>query len=128
MRNTVLNQITLCADGSIGIQLLKQVVDNGEVLFSEPHRTVVDCFGDVAEQVAAVNAHLASMGYPAVPDEGVQRIEALRVIQNKSPDVQAKMAEVKAAREEAVAVAERVKAESSSAEELLSTTALSTRA
>lgn len=105
MRNIVLNQITLCADGSIGIQLLKQVIDNGEVLFSEPHRTVVDCFGDVTEQVAAVNEHLASMGYPAVPDEGVQRIEALRVVQNMSPVVKARMAEVKAEREQEEAAA-----------------------
>lgn len=63
MKQTVLDQITLCADGSIGIRWLKQVVEDGEVLFSEPHRTAVDIDGDVAESLAAVNLHLASIGY-----------------------------------------------------------------
>lgn len=100
MRNIVLNQVTLCADGSIGIQLLKQIVDNGEVLFSEPHRTMVDCFGDVGEQITAVNLHLIQMGYPPMPDEGVARIQALRDVQSKSPVVKARMEEVRIKREE----------------------------
>lgn len=69
-KQIVLDQITLCADGSIGIRWLKQVTDpdTGEVLFSEPHRGMVDIDGDLDESLAAVNLHLASMGY--MPPKG----------------------------------------------------------
>lgn len=99
MRNVILNQITLCADGSVGVQLMKQIIDDGEVIFQEPHRTVVDCFGDVEAQMAAVNAHLAKMGFPAVSVEGVERIAALRTVQIASPVVMEKMEEVRVERE-----------------------------
>lgn len=68
MKILVLNQITLCADGSIGIQWLKQVLDpdTGEILFSEPHRTAVDFDGDADLQIDEVSKGLQAMGYGAV--------------------------------------------------------------
>lgn len=63
-RQLLLNQITLCADGSLGIQWLKQVTENGEILVLEPHRTVIDIDqGDSNAQFDAVFAQLDALGY-----------------------------------------------------------------
>jgi hypothetical protein len=63
-RNVILNQITLCADGSIGLQWYKQVTDDdGTVAHSEPHRSVVDFDGDINAQMDAVFAHLDAMKF-----------------------------------------------------------------
>lgn len=82
MKDYVLNQMTLCADGSIGIQWLKRVVDDatGEVLFAEPHRTVVDFDGDVDAQIAGAVDHLNRMGYRVSPDEASRQSGLLRKI------------------------------------------------
>lgn len=101
MREIKLDQITFCADGSVGIRLLKQFVDNGEVLFSEPHRTVVEPLGDVAEQVAVVNAHLAGMSFPAIPSSALKLVEDLRAIHLEDDAVKARVAEIRIARDKA---------------------------
>lgn len=101
MREIKLDQITFCADGSVGIRLLKQFVDNGEVLFSEPHRTVVEPLGDVSEQVAVVNAHLAGMGFPALPVTAQKLVEDLRAIHLEDDTVKARVAEMRTARDKA---------------------------
>ncbi|MBZ9759348.1 hypothetical protein LB553_00390 [Mesorhizobium sp. CA8] len=66
-KTAVLDQTTLCADGSIDIKFLKVITDDGgNVLFSKPHRTAVDALGSVDDQIAAVNIHLAELGFPPV--------------------------------------------------------------
>lgn len=63
-KNLVLNQVTLCADGSIGLQWLKQIIDDdGSVIFNEPHRSIVDFDGDANAQLDAVFAHLDQMKF-----------------------------------------------------------------
>lgn len=48
----------------------KQILaDNGAVMSSDYHRTVIDADVDPVVQMAAVNAHLQTMGYPAVKSE-----------------------------------------------------------
>lgn len=115
MRTVDLDQITLCADGSIGLRFLKQVVEGDEVLMSEPHRTVIDPLGDVATQIAAVDEHLKVMGYPGAPVDAVERIDALKVVHRDHPEVagrvqaiaKARVAEAKARKQtDAVAQAE----------------------
>lgn len=90
-RQIVLNQVTLCADGSVGIQWLKQFVDDttGEVLFSEPHRSIVPFDGDVDDQVSAVRDHLAAMGYPAVPDAQLEVIRQVHAVGLATPTIEA---------------------------------------
>jgi hypothetical protein len=90
-KHLVLNQITLCADGSIGLQWLKQVIDpdTGMVLFSEPHRSVVDFDGDVDQQVQAVSNHLQQMGYPVAPEKHKALIKKIDGIARKDTDISA---------------------------------------
>lgn len=64
-KQLILDQVTLCGDGSIGIRWLKQIIDpdNGELLLSEPHRTTVDLDGSAKEQINVVAQSLAKIGY-----------------------------------------------------------------
>jgi hypothetical protein len=58
--------------GNVGVRMRKQVVaDNGAVIASEYHRTMIDAAGDPATQISLVNAHLATLGYPSVKAEDV---------------------------------------------------------
>lgn len=54
--------------GTIEIQLYKEVVDGGKVLFSEPHRTTIAPGADVEQQMGEVNRHLVEMGMAPVTD------------------------------------------------------------
>ena len=58
MKRVVLNQITLCADGSIGLQWLKGAARprQGGAL-SEPHRSAMAFDGDADGQIGAVCDH-----------------------------------------------------------------------
>lgn len=92
LKNLILNQITLCADGSIGIQWLKQVLDpdTGEVLSSEPHRSVVDFDGDVDAQVDAVKADLDARGYRMVGNKMKQLIKKIDAIGKADAEITAR--------------------------------------
>lgn len=74
-KRTVLDRIEIEADGTVFLRLLKQIVD-GEVLRSEPHRSVVYPSVSVSDQIAAVNAHLAQMGWPEIPADDIRRLES----------------------------------------------------
>ena len=64
--------------GNVAVRMLKQIVDDsGRVLASEYHRTSIAPHADPAGQMAAVNAHLDTMGYPPVPDESVEQVTAI---------------------------------------------------
>ena len=82
MRKLILSKTTLCGDGSIEIQWMKQVLDpeTGEVLFSEPHRTAVDLEGDIDTQMAAVSADMIRRGYGDVPSSHIARLKKLDAI------------------------------------------------
>ncbi|MBT1154379.1 hypothetical protein J1C56_02110 [Aminobacter anthyllidis] len=96
---TVLNQITLCADGSIGLQLLKQVInDDGTVFFSEPHRSVVDPDMEPGNQMVAVNEHLAEMGYPPLPADMLGHVEKMKTAHRKYAPITARVETFKAQR------------------------------
>jgi hypothetical protein len=60
---TILDQIEIRGNGTVQIRLLKQIVNGGAVLHSEPHRTSLEPHGDAAVQFAAVDAHLKSLGF-----------------------------------------------------------------
>lgn len=95
-KRTVLNQITLCADGSIGLQLMKQVVeDDGTVFFSEPHRSVVDPDVEPGNLMIAVNEHLAEMGYPPLPADMLGHVEKMKAAHRKYGPVAARLAAFK---------------------------------
>ncbi len=77
-QQVVLDQIEITRTGRVQVRLSKQVVLNGRVLLSEPHRVAMDPGADVAATMATVNAHLASMEtpWPAVSDKDIASIAA----------------------------------------------------
>ena len=65
-KRSVLNQITQCADGSIHLRFLKQVVDDdGAVIASVPHRAVVHPKQD-PEKVMAFNCERLELKHAPV--------------------------------------------------------------
>lgn len=108
-KEVLLDQVTLCADGSIGIKLNKRIIDDdGSVFFTEPHRTSVDVLGEVSDQIALVNAHLNGLGFPAVPDAALAKISALTNLHRADPAVQDRRETTRLIRE---ALAEQAAAE-----------------
>ncbi|MER9164410.1 hypothetical protein [Mesorhizobium sp. M0715] len=98
-KEILLDQVTLCADGSVGIKLFKRVLnDDGSVLFSEPHRTSVDVLVEVNDQVALVNSHLEQMGFPHVPDSATAMVTKLVKLHRADPAVKARRELVKSNR------------------------------
>lgn len=77
---TILDRIEIeLQTGNITLRLLKQVAnDDGTVLASDYHRTSIASDADPGVHLAAVNAHLMKMGYPALSEEDANRIDAAR--------------------------------------------------
>jgi hypothetical protein len=76
-KKTVFSQVECTKDGTTQIRFEKQIVDNGNVIAMEYHRTVLDPGVNLAEQLALVNTHLATMGYPPAPADVVARVQAI---------------------------------------------------
>jgi hypothetical protein len=77
---TVMDSIEPDANGNVMFRLRKDVLDDkGAVVSSGFHRSAIGPTTDIADQVAAVNAHLATMGYPPISGEDVAAIEACAV-------------------------------------------------
>jgi hypothetical protein len=63
--------------GNVGVRIKKQVVaDNGTVLSSDYHRTMIEPGGDLVKQMDAVNAHLVTMGYAAITSEDMSALSS----------------------------------------------------
>lgn len=97
-RRTVLDRIEIDGSGSIFLRLLKQIVDGDAVYSSEPHRTVIEPTTAVADQVAAVNAHLEQLGFPPISAGDVERAEAFARIARTPEVVKAFLAKQEAER------------------------------
>ena len=76
---TILDRIEIEPQtGNVTIRMLKQIADaGGKVLASEYHRTSIGPQTDPSSHMDAVNAHLATMGYPALSDEDVAHIKTI---------------------------------------------------
>lgn len=68
---TVVDLITIEPQtGNVGVRMRKEIRDDsGSLMTFEYHRTMIAPDTDVALQMAAVNAHLVKMSYPAVKTE-----------------------------------------------------------
>ena len=79
LKRTVIDQIEITRDGTIQLRMAKAVVDDdGTVLSSGWHRTIVPPDGDVDLQMQAVNSHLVmGLGYPAVAAADIERVKAI---------------------------------------------------
>lgn len=73
-KRTLVDQIEVTRDGTLQIRLVCQVVDGATVLVSHYHRTVLEPGVALADQIAAVNAHLANMARAPVTPAEVARI------------------------------------------------------
>lgn len=76
-KQTIVDQIEIRRDGTMQVRFAVQVVEDGNVLSSDWHRTAFDPSTDVDQQMAAVNAHLESMGRAAVEDAEIDRVRVL---------------------------------------------------
>lgn len=86
MKQLILNQITICADGSIGLQW-KKFSSDGDELGS--HRTVIDFDGTVDQQVGAVIAQTTSDGYQVIGADQIELIEAMQALAHADPRIAA---------------------------------------
>lgn len=73
-KRITVNQIEIVAAGVLQMRLGKIIADGDKVFNSEWHRTSFEVGGDIPAQIAAVNAHLAEMGWPAMPADAVDTI------------------------------------------------------
>jgi hypothetical protein len=73
---TVLDRIEIEPQtGNVSLRMLKRIADDsGKVLASDYHRTSIPSNTDLDIHMAAVNAHLVSMGYPALSEADTQQI------------------------------------------------------
>ena len=74
-KEVVVDQIEITASDIIQVRFRKNLVEDGKVLSSEYHRTSLEPRVELADQMAAVNAHLKQTGWVAVKD--TSRIEAI---------------------------------------------------
>lgn len=72
-RKTVIDQIEIRRDGSTQIRFGLLLVENDVELDCKWHRTAVPADGDLDAQIAAVEAHLQTMGHPAIEAADKQR-------------------------------------------------------
>ena len=86
-RISVINQREITEDGVIQVRISKRIVDNGEVISSQWHRTSIAPGDDVENTIASVDAHLTQMGYGPVVNW--QSVRAL-VASEHTPEVVAK--------------------------------------
>lgn len=75
---TVVDQIEVRRDGTIQVKLGLLVMDGDSEISCQWHRTAIEPGGDVDEQIAAVNAHLESMGKAPVPTEELKPLKDVK--------------------------------------------------
>ncbi len=76
IKQSIIKRIEILQDKSIQILIGKQVVDGDDILVNDNHRTAIMPLGDVEAQMAAVNANLATLKFPAVSNEDIASIRA----------------------------------------------------
>lgn len=95
-KRVVLSQIEVQPDGIVQIRLDKQVVEGETVLSREYHRTAISPGASVENQMAAVNANLKEMGWPAVKPDVIKRIKRIVDVEHTPDVVKAHVAQLRA--------------------------------
>jgi hypothetical protein len=70
-----LDRIEIDADGNISVKVYKEVLEAEQVLFSEPHRTVIPPDAAVGGQMTEVSAHLKAMGFAPLDPADIAMIK-----------------------------------------------------
>lgn len=73
-RKSIVDQIDIPITGGIGVRIALQLVENGVVLSSKWHRTMIPDEISPAEQLAYVNEHLTQMGETKISNADIQRV------------------------------------------------------
>lgn len=76
-KQTIIDQIESTRDGTVQIRFGLLLVEGGKEIDCKWHRTAVPPGGDVDAQIAAVNAHLKSMGKAEVDAGRIQELKAI---------------------------------------------------
>ena len=120
MKQLIIDQIEVTQNGTIQIRMHK-ISSDGDMLGN--HRTAIEPGGDIDAQIAAVNAHMGSEGYAAIPDADVARVKATAAAtwtpENIAP-VTAQVVEALAVQQAAIteAAAKKLEAEAAAAKEI----------
>lgn len=120
MKQLIIDQIEVTQNGTIQIRMHK-ISSDGDMLGN--HRTAIEPGGDIDAQIAAVNAHMGSEGYAAIPDADVARVKATAAAtwtpENIAP-VTAQVVEAIAVQQAAIteAAAKKLEAEAAAAKEI----------
>lgn len=100
-KQVVLTSYRVLEAGHIEVQLGKRIVDDGgQVIANEYHRTAIEPGTSVEDQMAAVNAHLVKMGWPAASAEVMARLQRVAELEH-TPEVVAKAKSLSESRLEA---------------------------
>ena len=74
MKALIIDQIEVTNNGTVQVRMHKLSSD-GDLLGN--HRTLITPGGDIAAQVAAVNAHMATENFAAIPAADVVKLTAI---------------------------------------------------
>ncbi len=86
IKRTIIDQIELTRSRIIQIRFRKEVVEDGNVLAFEYHRTSLPPGISLDDQMAAVNENLAAMGCARVEAGDIERIRAIVNVEH-TPEV-----------------------------------------
>lgn len=84
-----LDRIDIEPDGTLLLRMQKEVVVDGEVVARQPHRTSINPIMDNAKQFAAVNSHLATLGYGAMSADDMGLVDEVTARKQTEPVQQA---------------------------------------
>lgn len=79
-KQTIIDKIEIASNGAIAFRLGLLIIEDGEVLARNWHRSGVEPGGDVDAQFALVNTHLVSMGKRAVPAAEISRLKDISAV------------------------------------------------
>jgi hypothetical protein len=73
-RKSIIDQIEIPSAGGVQVRISLQLVEDGKVLSSKWHRTIIPTEISPAEQLAYVNQHLAVMGEATISSADILRV------------------------------------------------------
>jgi len=68
------------ASGTVFIKVRNEIVINGEVLHSIPHRFPIEPEADFDKEMQVLDAHLLSIGFKTVPAKSVAMVKSVRTL------------------------------------------------
>ena len=74
MKSLIIDQIEVTSNGTVQVRMHKMSSD-GDLIGN--HRTLLPPATDINAQVAAVNTHMATENYSAIPDADVVKLTAI---------------------------------------------------